>query len=158
MEAKRFIPEPITEAVDLIDNPIRHIFLFATGHYVRSVGEDLSTEPMIIDVMKIVERAFDLKDPSNDDIFKLILPWAWSSLGGPMDFQEMILFLRRLYENIGANHEIELAGVDEGICQMLLVILGIRYTKDSLILGYPDPKILPVVSGDNRKYRRREEG
>jgi hypothetical protein len=134
---------------DLSGNPIRHLFLFAKGHYQRSFDFKHGLEPMLCDVLTIIHRAYGINDPTPEDAFKLMLPWVWDSLSGAVDFQEMIMFFRNLILHVNENEEVTLIGADEAICQMMLVIMAIRITKDELELGMPDTNIM--VCNNNRK-------
>ena len=110
--------------MDLTENPIRHVFLFAKGHYQRTYNREYGNEPMIIDLMALIERAYGLDTCSPDDAFKIMLPWVWDSLGGPVDFHEMIMFLRMQFNYIDQNMEVKLVGIDEALCRMMLVMMA----------------------------------
>ena len=110
---------------------------------------------MLVDVIEIVRKAYQIVDqPTPEDAFILMSPWVFDSLGGPLDFQEMFTFLRKLFAHIDKNDELKLMGIDEAICQTFLVMLGIRMTKDEVLLGSPDPNIYPVT-GDGKNYARK---
>lgn len=141
---------------DLSENPIRHFYLFAKGHYQRSLGKN-GVEPMLIDCLKIMERAYGIKECDPEDFFKLILSEVWHSIAGPTDFETMFLFLRTQLMNVDKQPEITLIGADEALCKMCMVIMGIRVTVGELILGSPDPDVLNVINGDPKKYRRKYE-
>jgi hypothetical protein len=152
-------PPPVRDLKDLSEDPLRHIYLFAKGHYVRTYDFKLGMpEPMLCDVIRIIERAYGLKEVSTDDVFKILLPAVWDSIHGLLDFQEMFLFLRTQLLNIEKQQELTLIGADEALCKMCLVILGIRVTAEELILGMPDANILTPMSVNQKNYRRKNNG
>jgi hypothetical protein len=144
---------------DLSEDPIRHVYLFAKGHYQRSYDEKARVvAPMIEDLIRIMERAYGMEKCSPEDALKIIIPHVWDSMAGPQDFETMLMFLRTQVINIDKQEELKLMYIDEALCKMCLVIMAIRVTNGVLILGPADPKILTPTDGMAKKnFRRKNE-
>jgi hypothetical protein len=150
---------PVKDPRDLTQDPIRHVYLFAKGHYQRSYDlQNHIVAPMIEDLIRIMERAYGLEKCSPEEALKIIMPHVWDSIAGPVDFEEMILFLRQQVINIDKQEELKLMFIDEAICKMCMVVMAIRVTNGVLELGTPDPKILtPTNPMLKKKFRRKNE-